>query len=254
MKGRLQEVALTLMPRAFAVEHPFPQKLRGHIAAATFLKGAVLPDEHLMQVLGMAEEHRAFRAEPEGDDITICVLETAHKAQHIAGKGQQMGPGNAGPGPGGDGVETIPSPSVEVLYLVSVWRHHGVGGPGPPEVTDAGDTASPARRGAVTSRGAHQARPLRGHHGRSVQSIQVLTAHVYSAREPRVALPPPPMPLPLHHPCHDRGHQTCTFSRHSPPLAARCQTSSSTRLSREHPDGTQRAPLEGFHLKKSRRG
>ena len=42
------------MPRAFAVEQPFPEKLRGHMAAAAFLKGAVLPDEYLMQVRGMA--------------------------------------------------------------------------------------------------------------------------------------------------------------------------------------------------------
>jgi hypothetical protein len=87
MKGRLQEAALALMPRAFAVEQPFPKKLRGHIAAAAFLKGAVLPDKHLMEVLRMAEEHRVFRTEPEGDDITVLALETAHKAQHIAGKG-----------------------------------------------------------------------------------------------------------------------------------------------------------------------
>ena len=71
MKGRLQETALVLMPRAFAVEQAFPKKLRGHIPAAAFLKGAVLPDEHLMEVLRMAEEHRAFRTEPEGDDIAV---------------------------------------------------------------------------------------------------------------------------------------------------------------------------------------
>ena len=100
MKGRLQETALVLMPRAFAVEQPFPEKLFGHIPASAFLKGAVLPDEHRMQVLGMAEEHRAFRAEPEGDDIAVLTLETAHKAQQIAGKGQQMGLGNAFPGAG----------------------------------------------------------------------------------------------------------------------------------------------------------
>jgi hypothetical protein len=93
MQGRLQEAALVLMPRAFAVEQAFPEKLLRHIAAAALLKGAVLPDEHLVEVLGMAEEHRAFRPEPEGHHIPILALETAYKAQHIAGKGQQMGPG-----------------------------------------------------------------------------------------------------------------------------------------------------------------
>ncbi len=34
MKGRLQEVALALMQRAFAVEQAFPEKLLGHIPAA----------------------------------------------------------------------------------------------------------------------------------------------------------------------------------------------------------------------------
>ena len=88
MKGWLQETALMLMPRAFAVEQTFPKPLRGHITTAAFLKGAVLPDEHLVEVFRMAEEHRAFRAEPEGDDIPVLALEPAHKAQHIAGKGQ----------------------------------------------------------------------------------------------------------------------------------------------------------------------
>ena len=48
-----------------------------------------MPDEDLMQVLGMAEEHRAFRAEPEGDDIAVVVFEPTQKAQHIAGKGER---------------------------------------------------------------------------------------------------------------------------------------------------------------------
>ncbi len=64
------------------------------------MKGAVLPDEHLMDVLRMAEEHRAFRTEPEGDDIAVLVLEAAQKAQHVAGEGQEMGPGKACPGAG----------------------------------------------------------------------------------------------------------------------------------------------------------
>ena len=38
--------------------------------------------------------------EPEGDDITVGVLEAEHKAQHIAGEGQQMSPGKACPGAG----------------------------------------------------------------------------------------------------------------------------------------------------------
>ena len=68
----------------------------------------------------MAEEHRAFRTEPEGDDIAVVVFEPTDKAQHVTGKGQQMGPGNAGSGPGGNGVTTIPGPSVEVWHLVRV--------------------------------------------------------------------------------------------------------------------------------------
>ena len=36
MKGRLQETALVLMPRAFAVEQPLPEKLFGHIPASAF--------------------------------------------------------------------------------------------------------------------------------------------------------------------------------------------------------------------------
>jgi hypothetical protein len=87
MKGRLQEAALALMPRAFAVEQAFPKKLLGHISTSAFLKGAMLPDEHLMEMLRMAEEHCTFWTEAERDDITIRVLEPAHKAEHIAGKG-----------------------------------------------------------------------------------------------------------------------------------------------------------------------
>ena len=75
MQGRLQETALVLMPRTFAVEQPFPKPLLGHITAAALLKGAVLPDEYLMEVFRMAEEHRAFRTEPEGDDIAVVVFE-----------------------------------------------------------------------------------------------------------------------------------------------------------------------------------
>jgi hypothetical protein len=45
VKGRLQEAALVLMPRAFAVEQPFPKPLLGDITAAALLKGAMLPDE-----------------------------------------------------------------------------------------------------------------------------------------------------------------------------------------------------------------
>src|SRR2546426_35510 len=100
MKGQLQEMALALMQRAFAVEQAFPKKLLGHVPAAPLQKGAVLPDEHLVHVLRMAEEHCAFRAEPEGDDITVLTLEAAHKAQHVTGEGQQMGPGKACPGAG----------------------------------------------------------------------------------------------------------------------------------------------------------
>src|SRR5438105_4702929 len=100
MKGRLHEMALALMQRAFAVKQAFPKKLLGHVPAAALQKGAVLPDEHLMDVLRMAEEHGAFRTEPEGDDITILTLEAAHKAQHVTRESQQMGPGKAGPGAG----------------------------------------------------------------------------------------------------------------------------------------------------------
>jgi hypothetical protein len=52
MKGWWQETALVLMPRTFAVEQAFSQKLCGHGPAAAFLKGAGLPNEHLMEVLG----------------------------------------------------------------------------------------------------------------------------------------------------------------------------------------------------------
>jgi hypothetical protein len=54
-------------------------------------------DEHLLNVLRMAEEHRAFRTEPEGDHVPILALETAQKAQHITVEGKEMGPGNACP-------------------------------------------------------------------------------------------------------------------------------------------------------------
>jgi hypothetical protein len=87
MQGRLQETALVLMSRAFTVEQAFPKKLLGHIATAALLKDAVLPDEDLVQVLRMAEEHCAFRAESEGHDIAVLLLKATHKAQHIAGKG-----------------------------------------------------------------------------------------------------------------------------------------------------------------------
>jgi len=58
MKGRLQEMALALMQRAFAVEQALPKKLLGHVPAAALQKSAVLPDEHLMEMLRMAEERR----------------------------------------------------------------------------------------------------------------------------------------------------------------------------------------------------
>src|SRR5262249_608853 len=99
MKGRLQEMALALMQRAFAVEQALPEELFGDVPAAALQKGAVLPDEDRMQVLRMAEQHRTFRAEPEGDDIPIFLLEATHKAEHIAGERQQMGPGKAGAWP-----------------------------------------------------------------------------------------------------------------------------------------------------------
>src|SRR5215471_18779092 len=53
-----------------------------------------------MEVFRMAEEHCAFWTESERDDIAVGVLETAHKAEHIARKGQQMGPGKTGLGAG----------------------------------------------------------------------------------------------------------------------------------------------------------
>jgi len=80
LKGWLQEAALVLMPRAFTVEQAFSEKLLGHLAATAFLKGAMLPDEHLMEVCRMAEEHRTFRAESKHDDIAVLTLEAAHKA------------------------------------------------------------------------------------------------------------------------------------------------------------------------------
>src|SRR5205823_2300040 len=51
----------------------------------------------LVDVLGMAEEHRAFWTEPEGNDIPVLLLEATDKAQHVAGERQQMGPGKACP-------------------------------------------------------------------------------------------------------------------------------------------------------------
>jgi len=90
MEGRLQEVALALMQCAFAVEQALTEKLLGDVAAAALQKGTVLPDEHFMHMLWMAEEHHAFRAEPEGDDIPVGALEMAHKAEPIAGEGQQI--------------------------------------------------------------------------------------------------------------------------------------------------------------------
>ena len=80
MKGRLHEVALVLMQRVFAVEQALTEKLRGDVPAAALQKGAVLPDEHLMNVLRMAEEHGAFRTEPKGDYVPVLLPETAQKA------------------------------------------------------------------------------------------------------------------------------------------------------------------------------
>ena len=80
MKRRLHEVALALMQGAFAVEQALSEKLFGDVPAATLQKGAVLPDEYLMNVLGMAEEDRAFRTEPEGDNIPVLLLEATQKA------------------------------------------------------------------------------------------------------------------------------------------------------------------------------
>ena len=74
-----------------------------------------------------------------------------------------------------------------------------------PEVTDAGDPSSPARRGTV-HRGAAAPQASRdvcaAHHGSYGTCRQ-------RGRGPRVALPPPSTPLPLLHLSHDRGHQTC---------------------------------------------
>jgi len=80
MKGRLQEMALALMHRAFAAEQAFPEKLLGDVSASALRKGTVLRDEHRMNVLGMAEKHRVFRPEPKGDHVPVFVLETAQKA------------------------------------------------------------------------------------------------------------------------------------------------------------------------------
>src|SRR5262249_39602404 len=68
-----------------------------------------------------------FRTEPEGDDIAVVVLEPAHKAQHIAREGQQMSPGNAGPGARrqrcGDHTQSFYGGAVSRTR----GRHHGVG-------------------------------------------------------------------------------------------------------------------------------
>jgi hypothetical protein len=113
--------------------------------------------------------------------------------------------------------------------------------PVPPEVTDAGDPLSPARRGAVTSRGAPAPRASREVCAKDNGSHSPCLPR---GRGPRVAFPPLPTPRPLPHPCHHRGHQTCALLTPRAALAARCQTSSSTRPARAQPDGTRRAPLE----------
>ena len=100
MKGRLQETALVLMPRAFA-EQPFP---RNSLVTSPrrFLKGAVLPDEHRMQVLGMAGEHRAFRAEPGRRRHRRTALRdgTLQPTGISREKASRWAPGNAFPGAG----------------------------------------------------------------------------------------------------------------------------------------------------------
>ena len=128
MKGRLHEMALALMQRAFAVKQALTQKLRGHVPAATLQKGAVLPDEDLVEMCRMAEEHRAFRTKPEGDDVAVVVLQATHKAQPIAGERQQVGPGKASPGTGRRRRRDHNLSFCRELHRVRVERHQGVGG------------------------------------------------------------------------------------------------------------------------------
>jgi hypothetical protein len=97
MKGRLHEAPLALMHGAFAIEQAGTEKLPGDVPPSALNKRAVLPDENVMNVFRMAEEHSAFRAEPEGHHGPELAPETAQKAQHIAAEGEEMGTGEACP-------------------------------------------------------------------------------------------------------------------------------------------------------------
>ena len=102
-----------------------------------------------------------------------------------------------------------------------------------PEVTDAGDPSSPARRGTVP-----EARPRRRHQGTSVQSITARTAHVDSAGAGPVSpsLPHPRLCLSCTSPM-TVAIRPARCARHAPPFGARDQTSSATRPARAHEDG-----------------
>ena len=97
MKGRLHEASLALMHGAFAIEQAGTEKLLGDVPPSALNKRAVLPDENIMNVFRLAEEHSAFRAEPEGHHVPVLAPETAQKAQHIAAEGEEMGAGKACP-------------------------------------------------------------------------------------------------------------------------------------------------------------
>jgi hypothetical protein len=203
-----------LMPCAFAVEQAFAEKLCGDIATAAFLKGAVLPDEHLVEIRRMAEEHRAFRAEPEGDDIPILALEPAHKAQHIAGKDQQMGPGNAGPGAGwhrcGDHTPSFCAGVTSCQHVASPRCGR----------SSSSSQQCPTRWMSRHHPEAHEAWPFRGPHRRCVHSIQARTVPVYRAGAVSAWPSLPHRRRARALPRHTHAPQTCVW-RHSWPRAAR---------------------------------
>src|SRR5262249_5429876 len=85
-------------------------------------------------------------------------------------KASRWAPGKRARGPGRDGVETITSPSVSVLHLVRVWRHHDVGG----------TRSTPSRVQA--------SQPLLWHYWMPLQSIEAPTENVYrECSDPAVA-------------------------------------------------------------------
>lgn len=74
MKGRLGEPALPAVDGALAVEEPLAEELLGDVAAAGFDKLPVVSDQDVPNMIGMGNQNRVLRTQPELGHIAASAL------------------------------------------------------------------------------------------------------------------------------------------------------------------------------------